>query len=109
MQIDWSKNKLQVEGGKAIVEAIAISPSLTSISLSSNELKGVTTESDYVKGSKVEGSSFNVGDKVVFHFQGKEMVVSQGKDSDGDIVMKTLPDLAALSMQSLTPCASAPP
>ena len=43
-------------------------------------------ESDYIKVSKVKGNSFEVGKKV--HYQGEEMVVSKGVDSDGDIKLK---------------------
>jgi len=93
-EIDLSNNKLQVKGGKAIAEAIAVSPSLTSTSLSSNDLTAVH-ETDYVKARKVQGSSFNVGDTVVY--QGREMVVSQGKNKAGNIKMKGLPDLAAIN------------
>jgi hypothetical protein len=43
-------------------------------------------ESDYIHVSKVQGNSFEVGDMVTY--QGKERVVSMGKDKDGDIKLK---------------------
>ena len=52
-------------------------------------------ETDYVKATKVQGSSFNVGDKVVY--KGREMVVSQGKDSDGDMKMVDMSGVKALA------------
>ena len=61
--------------------------------LSSNDLAG-GTETGNVKASKVQGSSFNVGDRVIY--EGKDMIVSEGKDSDGDIKMKTLHDMAGI-------------
>jgi NLR family CARD domain-containing protein 3 len=104
MQINLSENALcgidrygdgtyTADGIKAIAESISVSPSMTSINLSSNNIAGVT-ETGYVKASKVQGSSFNVGDKVVY--EGKEMVVSKAKDNDGDIKMSTIPDLAGI-------------
>ena len=63
--------------------AIAVCASLTSLNLAENNLGG---ETGYVNVNMVQGSSFNVGDKVIF--QGREMIVSKGKDSDGEIKMK---------------------
>ena len=56
--------------------------SLTSVNLSSNNLAG---ETGYVKADRVQGTSFEVGDKVTY--EGREMIVSKGKDRDGDIRM----------------------
>eukprot|EP00964_Phaeocystis_antarctica_P039982 scaffold22842_cov65-Phaeocystis_antarctica.AAC.1 len=42
-------------------------------------------ETSYVKKSKVQGSSFEVGAKVTY--EGREMTVSMAPDSDGDIKM----------------------
>jgi hypothetical protein len=67
---------------------------LTSLNLSSNNLCPVN-ETGYIKASQVQNSSFNVGDKVVY--QGKEMIVSKAKDSDGDIKMTNLPDMSGLN------------
>jgi Ran GTPase-activating protein (RanGAP) involved in mRNA processing and transport len=52
-------------------------------------------ETGYIKASQVQGSSFNVGDKVVY--QGKEMIVSKAKDRDGDLKMTNLPDWSGLN------------
>ena len=41
---------------------------------------------DYINQSKVEGSSFEVGAKVVY--EGREMTVSMAPDEDGDISAK---------------------
>ena len=53
------------------------------MNLASNNLGG---ETGYVKASKVQGTSFNVGDEVIY--EGCKMIVSKGKDSDGEIKMK---------------------
>jgi len=60
---------------------LAVRGSITSLNLASNNLAG---ETYWVNPSEVQGSSFNVGDKVVY--KGLEMVVSD-KFSDGDIKM----------------------
>ena len=74
------------EGINAIAEALRVNSVLTSLNLATNNLIGET--SYYIKASTVQGKSFNVGDKVTY--QGREMIVSRGKDSDGDIKMKPL-------------------
>ena len=61
-------------------------------SLASNNLVG---ETDYIKESEVQGDSKEVGAKVIY--QGREMVVSQGVDSDGDLKMIDPSGLAALA------------
>ena len=43
-------------------------------------------EIGYVAVSQVQGTSFNVGDEVIY--EGRKMIVSKGKDSDGEIKMK---------------------
>ena len=53
---------------------------LTNLDLSGNNIGG---ETDYIKASEVEGESKEVGAKVIY--QGREMVVSKGVDSDGDL------------------------
>ena len=45
----------------------------------------IVSETDYVKKDKVIGSSYEVGAKVTY--EGREMIVSQAPDSDGDIKM----------------------
>ena len=78
-------------------------------SLASNNLAG---ETGYIKKSKVQGSSFEVGAKVTY--EGREMTVSQAPDSDGDIKMIDLSGFMALAASlpecSLTSleCAAAP-
>ena len=53
------------------------------VNLAENNLCG---ETGYVKATEVQGSSFNVRDEVIY--KGQKMVISRGKDSDGDIKMK---------------------
>ena len=65
--------------------------SLTELNLASNSLG----ETGYVKVSNVQGSSFNKGDKVIY--QGCELVISKGKDSDGEIKMFDLSGVKALA------------
>ena len=67
-------------------------------SLASNNLAG---ETGYIKKSKVQGSSFEVGAKVTY--EGREMTVSQAPDSDGDIKMMDLSGVMALAA-SLPEC-----
>ena len=81
-------------------------------SLASNKLTG--NETGYVKKSKVQGSSFEVGAKVTY--EGREMTVSMAPDSDGDIKMYDLSGVMALAAclpecRSLTSlkCAAAAP
>ena len=72
--------------------AIRDSQFLTSIDLSSNNLAG---ETGYVKANQVQGSSFEVGDKVTY--KGLEMIISKGKDHYGDIKMIDLSGVKALA------------
>ena len=67
-------------------------------SLASNNLAG---ETGYIKKSKVQGSSFEVGAKVTY--EGREMTVSQAPNSDGDIKMMDLSGVMALAA-SLPEC-----
>ena len=71
---------------------LAVTGSLTALDLASNNLAGVT---GYIKASEVQGSSFNVGDKVLY--QGREMVVSTAIDSDGEIMMSDLSGINAIA------------
>ena len=82
---DFGWNNLGAEDAKALAPAIAGSASLTSVNLAHNNLAGKT---GYVKASEVQGSSFEVGNKVIY--QGREMLLSQGKDRAGEIKMKPL-------------------
>ena len=78
----WGEGVYNADGIKAIADSIAVTPSLTSVNLSSNNLAG---ETGYVKADRVQGTSLEVGDKVTY--EGREMIVSKGKDIDGDIRM----------------------
>ena len=92
MSIGMASCNLGVEGAKVVAEMGAVSQSLTSIDLSSNKLAG---ETSYVKATQVQGTSFEVGDKVTY--EGREMTVSKGKDSDGEIKMIDLSGVRALA------------
>ena len=61
-------------GAKHVADMLGANASLTDLNLASNKLAG---ETDYVNATKVQGSSFNVGDKVAY--EGREMVISEGK------------------------------
>ena len=65
-------------------------------SLAKNNLVG---ETGYIKESQVQGDSKEVGAKVIY--QGREMVVSEGVDSDGELKLIDLSGFAALA-ESLT-------
>ena len=67
-------------------------------SLANNNLAG---ETGYIKKSKVQGSSFEVGAKVTY--EGREMTVSKAPDRDGDIKMIDLSGFMALAA-SLPEC-----
>mgnify|MGYP001473868519 CR=1 FL=1 len=54
-------------------------------SLQSNNL---ASETGYVKATEVQGESKEVGAKVIY--QGREMTVSKGIDSDGELKMVDL-------------------
>ena len=80
-------------------------------SLARNNL---ASETGYVKRSKVQGASFEVGAKVTY--QGREMTVSKAPDSDGEIKMVDMSGVFALAAslpecRTLTSleCASHPP
>ena len=83
--LDLCKAWVRYEGAEALAQGIAQSGSLMSVNLSSNNLTGETA---YIKASEVEGDSFEVGDKVIYW--GREMLVSKGKDFDGEIKMRPL-------------------
>ena len=55
----------------------------------------IVSETGYIKETEVQGDSKEVGAKVIY--QGREMVVSKGVDSDGDLQMIDLSGLAALA------------
>ena len=61
-------------------------------SLDNNNLAG---ETDYVKATEVQGDSKEVGAKV--SYQGREMVVSKGIDSEGELKMRDFSGVTALA------------
>ena len=63
-----------------------------SFSLESNNL---TSETDYVKATEVQGESKEVGAKVIY--QGREMTVSKGIDRDGDLKMADFSGVVAFA------------
>ena len=93
-ELDLKYNGLGPGDAKLLAAEILVMPSLTSVDLCGNILTGVT-ETGYVKASKVQGSSFNVGDEVTYN--GQKMIVSEGKDSDGEIKMRTVADLSGIT------------
>ena len=88
----YGSGTYSADGIKAIAQAISVMASLTSLNLSDNNLAG---ETGYVKATAVQGPSFNVGDRVIY--QGCEMIVSKGIDSDGEIKMVNLSGVKALA------------
>ena len=69
-------------------------------------------ETGYVKKSKVQGASFEVGAKVTY--EGREMTVSQAPDRDNEIKMVDLSGVMALASclpgcESLTSLKYQPP
>ena len=90
--LDIGFNSIGPAGAKSVAAMAAVVASLTSLNLAENNLGG---ETGYVKATKVQGTSFNVGDKVVY--EGREMIVSAGKDRDGDIKMKPVDWLSGIN------------
>ena len=76
------------------------------MNLASNNL---VSETDYVKATKVQGASFNVGDKVIY--EGREMTVSERETvygrvmKHGDFNMVNLSGVIALA-DALRVCTS---
>ena len=89
----WNLSGEQLGPGiaKPMAKYISATGSLTGLNLSDNHLG----ETGYVKAAEVQGSSFNEGDKVIY--QGREMIISKGKDSDGDIKMHDPTGVEALA------------
>ena len=79
-KLNLRHNGIGPEGAKAIGKALAVNEVLTDLNLSRNNIGG---ETGWIKASEVEGESKDVGAKVIY--QGREMVVSVGVDSDGDL------------------------
>ena len=65
---------------------------LTILDLSSNNIGG---ETGWIKASEVEGESKEVGAKVIY--QGREMVVSKGVDSDGELKLSDVTGVLAIA------------
>ena len=87
------RNLVGAEGAKALASSLEVNAVLTELNLASNKLGG--DETGYVKASEVEGVSKEVGAKVIY--QGREMTVSKGVDSDGDMKMVDLSGVFALA------------
>ena len=77
---------------KAVAEMAAVSHSLTSIDLSSNNLAG---ETDLLGADQVKGTSFEVGDKVTY--EGREMIVSEDMKHQGILFIKMI-DLSGVKV-----------
>ena len=71
---------------------IPVMGGLTDLNIASNNLCG---ETRYMNVTEVQGSSFSVGDKVIY--QGREMTISEGENDDGDIKMMDLSGVRALA------------
>ena len=90
MRVERQRNKLTSlglggcnigpTGAAEVAEYVSGSEVLTDLNLQSNNIGGGT---GWIKASEVEGESKEVGAKVIY--QGREMVVSKGVDSDGDL------------------------
>ncbi|EOD14300.1 hypothetical protein EMIHUDRAFT_246280 [Emiliania huxleyi CCMP1516] len=78
--LDIRFNKIGPKGAAAIAEGLRGNGVLTDLNLSGNNIGGGT---GWIKASEVEGESKEVGSKVIY--QGREMVVSVGVDSDGEL------------------------
>ena len=85
-------NNIGPEGGVAVGEALRVNGVLTNLDLSGNNIGG---ETDYIKASEVEGESKQVGAMVIY--EGREMVVSQGVDSDGDLKLRDTAGVHAIA------------
>jgi len=89
--LDLSKSNHGPLSGAIICACIRGNRVLKTLNLSSNNL-GVT---DYIKATEVQGDSKEVGAKVMY--QGREMTVSVGIDSDGDLKLADLSGVHALA------------
>ncbi|EOD35793.1 hypothetical protein EMIHUDRAFT_227352 [Emiliania huxleyi CCMP1516] len=90
--LNLCNNNIHVTGAIAIAEALRGNGVLTNLDLSGNNIGG---ETDYIKASEVEGESKEVGAKVVY--QGREMVVSEGVDSDGELKLADRTGILAIA------------
>ena len=82
---------LGVDGAKAVADYVSVSASLTDLNLANNSLTG----GKYVKESKLAGSSFKSGDKVIY--EGQELTVLAPTDSDGDVVLGSVEGIIAIA------------
>jgi hypothetical protein len=85
------------DGIKAIAESISVSPSLTSIDLSSNNMGG----SFYVKPEALSGGPLEEGAKV--QYQGQTVTILQEEDEDGDIEITNIGTLALANALRVSP------
>ena len=90
--MDVGVNKIGPTGATAIADALRVNEVLTNLDLSGNNIGG---ETDYIKASEVEGESKQVGAMVIY--EGREMVVSQGVDSDGDLTLRDTAGVLAIA------------
>ena len=102
------KSRIGIVSAIVIASLIGANPSLTDLNLASCDMVGRHTGKlgDYSPGEQhwkscfnkleeVQGSSFNVGDKVMY--RGREVIVSYGKDDHGDIKMIDLSGVKAIA------------
>jgi hypothetical protein len=91
-EINLYWNDIGPAGGIAMADALSVNATLTTLNLSSTNLIGAT---GYVEASRLRHQvfakspgEFRVDDKVVF--EGREMIVLEGKDWKGNVKMKPL-------------------
>ncbi|EOD11632.1 hypothetical protein EMIHUDRAFT_214494 [Emiliania huxleyi CCMP1516] len=80
-------------GAAEIADYVSGSGVLKTLNLESNNIGG---ETGYIEASEVEGESKEVGAKVIY--QGREMVVSVGVDSDGDLKLVDIVQTGVLAI-----------
>lgn len=91
--LDLGHNDIRVEGAKALADALKSGTSvLTNLDLSTNNL---AAETGYIEATEVEGDSKEVGAQVMY--QGREMTVIKGIDSDGELKLADFSGVYALA------------
>ena len=93
-ELDLSYNGIGPDGAKAVAAMATVVGSLMSLNLASNNLGDGTI---YVKATKVQGDSFNQGDKVIY--QGREMIITEFANtpsSAGFFIKPVAPDLSGI-------------
>ena len=89
---DGGDGEYDASGIVALADALKVNGVLTNLDLSFNNIGG---ETDYIKASEVEGESKEVGAKVIY--QGREMVVSVGVDSEGELKLSDVTGVLAIA------------